>query len=118
MAKNSYDVSMWHRNDDVVQKMKDSRQHYLVPSLCFPENISFTSDAGTAIQHASTVVIAVPSQSIRALLKTYKTAFTIDQTIVNVAKGIEVDTLMTVSEVINDVMGDGDGDGAGAEAEA
>jgi len=106
LAKNSYDVSMWHRNDDVVQKMKDSRQHYLVPSLCFPENISFTSDADTAIQNASTVVIAVPSQSIRALLKTYKTAFTIDQTIVNVAKGIEVDTLMTVSEVINDVMGD------------
>ncbi len=106
LSKNGYDVTMWHRKDSIVEKMKDSRKHYLIPSLHFPDNISFTSDAKTAIQNSSTVIISVPSQSIRGLLQKYSNSFKKEQTIVNVSKGIEVDTLMTVSEVINDIMGD------------
>lgn len=106
LANKGFPVTMWHRNGEVVQSMEDSRKHYLVPSLHFPDNVSFTHDAASAIQNASTVIIAVPSQSIRHLLESLKDNFNSDQTIVNVSKGIEIDTLMTVSEVISNVLGE------------
>ena len=106
LANKGIGVTMWHRNPDVVQSLRDSRIHYLVPSLIFPDSVSFTSSIEIAVKDASTVVIAVPSQSIRSLLQSNKDIFSKNQTIVNVSKGIEIDTLMTVSEVIVDVLGD------------
>ena len=106
LANKGVHVTMWHRNPDVVQTLTDSRNHYLVPGLIFPDSVLFTSSMDAAVLGASIVIIAVPSQSIRELLQSNKYLFINDQTIVNVSKGIEIDTLMTVSEVIFDVLGD------------
>ena len=105
LANKGIDVTFWHRNAQVVQSLTDTRIHYLVPSLIFPESISFTSSIEDAIKGASTVIIAVPSQTIRELLEANKDLFSRNQTIVNVSKGIEIDSLMTISEVIIDVLG-------------
>ena len=105
LANKGIDVTFWHRNAQVVQSLTDTRIHYLVPSLIFPESISFTSSIEDAIKGASTVIIAVPSQTIRELLEANKVLFSRNQTIVNVSKGIEIDSLMTISEVIIDVLG-------------
>ena len=50
------------------------------------------------------MVLALPSQSIRKLISDNLECFAQDKLIVNVSKGIEIDTLMTVSEVIKDVL--------------
>ena len=50
------------------------------------------------------MVLALPSQSIRKLISDNLECFGQDKLIVNVSKGIEIDTLMTVSEVIKDVL--------------
>ena len=55
---------------------------------------------------ADIIVIAIPSQSIRRVLEDLVPTFNKNKIIVNVSKGIEIDTLMTVSEVIVDVLGD------------
>ena len=106
LADKNFDVTMWHRNKDVVSSLNETRQHYLIPELTFPKNIHFTSDMSFALRPATIVVFATPSQSIRKLITEYKSDFNQGQLIVNVAKGIEIDTLLTVSEVINDVLGD------------
>jgi len=106
LADKNFDVTMWHRNKDVVSSLNETRQHYLIPELTFPKNINFTSDISSVLRPATIVVFAIPSQSIRKLITEYKSDFNQGQLIVNVAKGIEIDTLLTVSEVINDVLGD------------
>jgi glycerol-3-phosphate dehydrogenase (NAD(P)+) len=106
LANKAMRVSMWHRNPQIVKALTDTRIHYLVSSLTFPSNVSFTSSIEGAISGADTIIIAVPSQSIREILQSNKDLFNKTQTIVNVSKGIEIDTLMTVSEIILDVLGD------------
>jgi len=105
LAEKNFDVTMWHRNDVVVSSLNKTREHYLIPELTFPKNVNFTNNISSAIRSANVVILAIPSQSIRKLLIENRSEFYQDQTIVNVSKGIEVDTLMTVSEVINDVLG-------------
>ena len=105
LAEKNFDVTMWHRNDVVVSSLNKTREHYLIPELTFPKNVNFTNNISSAIRSANVVILAIPSQSIRKLLIENRSEFYQDQTIVNVSKGIEVNTLMTVSEVINDVLG-------------
>jgi len=105
LADKNFDVTMWHRNDVVIRSLNETRVHYLIPELKFPKIVSFTNNISSAIRSANVIVLAIPSQSIRKLLTDNKSDFNQDQLIVNVSKGIEVDTLMTVSEVINDVLG-------------
>ena len=104
LSKKEFDVTMWHRNPQVIDQLENTRQHYLVHDLLFTENIQFTNDIGNAIVNASIIVLALPSQKIRNLIFENKNLFTNDHIIVSVSKGIEIDTLMTVSEVINDVL--------------
>ena len=104
LAEKNFDVTMWHRNNDIVRSLDKSRRHYLIPNLVFPENVAFTNDTSMAISSSSIVVLALPSQSIRKLISDNREYFGQDKLIVNVSKGIEIDTLMTVSEVIQDVL--------------
>ena len=97
-------VTMWHRNLDVVNHLLDTKTHYLIPELIFPANVDFTNDISSAIQSSEIIVLALPSQSIRDVITKNKSSFNKNHIIVNVSKGIEIDTLMTVSEVINDVL--------------
>ena len=97
-------VTMWHRNFDVVNHLLDTKTHYLIPELIFPANVEFTNDISSAIQSSEIIVLALPSQSIRDVITKNKSSFNKNHIIVNVSKGIEIDTLMTVSEVINDVL--------------
>ena len=95
---------MWHRSFDVVNHLLDTKTHYLIPELIFPANVDFTNDISSAIQSSEIIVLALPSQSIRDVVTKNKSSFNKNHIIVNVSKGIENDTLMTVSEVINDVL--------------
>ena len=85
--------------------LKKTRKHYLVKDIHFAKSVSFTNDINYAINASQIVVIAIPSQAIRQLLIENDIIFNRKKIIVNVSKGIEVETLMTVSQVINDVYG-------------
>ena len=104
LSEKGLGVTMWHRNLDVVNHLKDSKTHYLIPELNFPSAVKFTNDISSAIQSSEIIVLALPSQAIRDVITKNKSSFNKNHIIVNVSKGIEVDTLMTVSEVINDAL--------------
>ena len=103
-AQKGATVTMWHRNSAVVEYIKKTRVHYLVPELHFPDNVFFTTNAQETLESADIIVIAIPSQSIRNVVEDLVPLFTNNKIIVNVSKGIEINTLMTVSEIINDVL--------------
>ena len=88
-AQKGFNVTMWHRNSAVVEYIKKTRVHYLVPELHFPENVLFTTDAEKTVNSADIIVIAIPSQSIRSVLEDLVPTFNKNKIIINVSKGIE-----------------------------
>jgi len=106
LSKKGIPITIWHRNKEIVKSLTETRTHYLIPSLIFPENVVFTSNIYEVIHGNDIIILALPSQSIRGVLISYKEIWKEYHTFVNISKGIEINTLMTVSEVIKDVMGD------------
>jgi len=104
LSEKGVNVTMWHRNSDIVEDLTMNRNHYLIPELIFPSNVNFTNDISSAIKLSEIIVLALPSQSIRDVITKNKSSFNKNHLIVNISKGIEIDTLMTISDVIDDVL--------------
>ena len=105
LAEKGVQVNFWHRNAKVINEMTTSRSHYLLPSVKFPNTVLFFSNLDEAIKDIDTFVIAVPSQHVREVISMVQNEIKKSTCIINIAKGIENHTLMTMSEVINDVLG-------------
>ena len=104
LAEKGIKTNFWHRDGRSIKKMENSRKHYLLPSIEFPSSVEFFSDLNNAIEGIDSIVVAVPSQNVREVLSSAKQKISKSKCIINIAKGIENDSLMTMSEVINDVI--------------
>jgi len=83
----------------------DRENRAFLPGYALAEHITPTADIAEAVAGATLVVVAVPSEAVRATLAAAAAALLLDATLVIVAKGIEPTTLMLLSEVTNDVLG-------------
>tara|TARA_Y100000741_G_scaffold193085_1_gene146962 strand:+ start:72 stop:1076 length:1005 start_codon:yes stop_codon:yes gene_type:complete len=99
-------IKFWHRNPKTVSDMQVSRKHYLMPNVEFGQKVSFHSDIKEAIVGSKNIVLAIPSQNVREIMSEIKNSIDSSIYIINVAKGIERETLKTVSEVVFDVTKD------------
>ena len=104
LAEKGIKTNFWHRDSQVIKEMENSRKHYLLPSIEFPNSVEFFSDLNNAIKGVDSIVVAVPSQNVREVLLIAKKSISTSKCIINIAKGIENNSLMTMSEVINDVL--------------
>lgn len=103
LALKDHRVRLWTRKEDNPEELRRTRQSPLyLPGMRLPESVEVVSDVDPAVDMA---VLAVPSHAMRAVLAEYPLS---DRTLrVSVAKGIENDSLMRMSEVIRDVSGPG-----------
>ena len=102
---NSHKVTLWCYEEDLAREMNQKRENTLfLPGTTIPKEIEITSVLEQAVSKNDLLVCAVPSQFIRQVLtKICKHDFR-ETLIVNVAKGIENESLMTISEIILDVL--------------
>jgi len=100
------EVRLWARRSDVAAEINSSRHNaaYL-PGVELPTGITATADAKEAMSGVTTVLLAVPAQTMRANLEQWAALVTSGATLVSTAKGIELGTLMRMSQVIVDVTG-------------
>jgi glycerol-3-phosphate dehydrogenase (NAD(P)+) len=100
------EVTLWARRSDVAEEINATchNSKYL-PGVQLPTAIRATGDAEEALRGASTVLLAVPAQTMRANLEQWSGLFAPGATLVSAAKGIELDTLMRMSQVIVAVTG-------------
>lgn len=75
------------------------------PGTRLPDKVSATTDPAAALDGADLVVLAVPSQTLRENLTNWAHLLDPAATLVSVAKGIELGTLLRMSEVIGQVTG-------------
>ncbi|CAM3794665.1 NAD(P)H-dependent glycerol-3-phosphate dehydrogenase [Nocardiopsis rhodophaea] len=99
------EVEMWGRRADVVDAIQQrSENPDYFPGIELNPKLTATTEAATALNGAEFVVIAVPSQSLRANLAAWREHIPANAVIVSLMKGIELGTSLRMSEVIAEVL--------------
>ena len=102
LCNSGHEVTVWSVSEEEVQSLSTTRKHPNLPGCVLPEAIRFTHEIGEACRDKDILLCAVPSVYVRSTIRAAGRYIPSDQLIVDVAKGIEADTLMTMSEVIRD----------------
>ena len=103
LHKNGHEVTVWSISEEEVQMLSKEREHKSkLPGVKLPEDMVFTSDMEKAIVGKDFVVMAVPSPFTRGTARKMKPYVKEGQILVDVAKGIEESTLMTLSQQIEE----------------
>ena len=105
LCNSGHDVTVWTRSPETVETLISTRRHKNLPNVEIPEAIRFTNDIGEACRQKDVILCAVPSVHVRATVAKARPFIPDGQLIVDVAKGIEADTLFTMTEVIRDELG-------------
>ena len=101
LANNGHDVIVWSIIEAEVKMLQEKHEHVdKLPGVKLPESMEFTTDLKKAIEGKDLLVLAVPSSFTRSTAKSMRVFVAEGQIIVNVAKGIEEHTLMTLSQII------------------
>lgn len=97
-------VSIWARRDEVCTAINDGHENPdYFPGLVLPTQLRAVNDPQQALQNAELVVLAVPSQSLRANLSHWRLPE--DALVLSLAKGVELGSCLRMSEVIIEVTG-------------
>ncbi|MCI5699524.1 MAG: NAD(P)H-dependent glycerol-3-phosphate dehydrogenase [Lachnospiraceae bacterium] len=103
LNKNGHDVTIWSIIEDEVKMLSEKREHeFKLPGVKIPQEIEITSDLEYSLKDRDLVVLAVPSPYTRSTAHQMTPYVADGQLIVNVAKGVEEKTLMTLSEIIEE----------------
>jgi glycerol-3-phosphate dehydrogenase (NAD(P)+) len=101
-------VTMWGRRDEVCREIEERhRNSDYLGDLPLPDTISASSSAAVALDGADVVVLALPSQTLRANLVAWRPLLPPASVLVSLMKGVELGTHKRMSEVIADVAGAG-----------
>lgn len=103
LHNNGHDVTLWSIMESEVAMLNELREHKdKLPGVRLPENMKITTDLEGSIKGAELMVLAVPSPFTRSTAHSMAPYVEDGQIIVNVAKGIEEKTLMTLTEIIQE----------------
>jgi len=94
----NHKVTLFHRNADQLNEMEDKLKHPFLEELKFSESINFIDDLNN-LPESEYLIIGVPSHGVRDLMKKIPEQF-LNSIIINLSKGIEINTFKRMSEVI------------------
>lgn len=105
LRNNGHNVDMWLRNKEQLKEIKETGENkkYL-PNIFLPEDMNISNDIEEVIYNKDLLVLAVPSHAVRQTLNKYKALIKKNQVLVNVAKGIENDTLYRISQIAKEIL--------------
>jgi glycerol-3-phosphate dehydrogenase (NAD(P)+) len=99
-------VTLWARRPEIAEQINTTRYNLdYLPGTLLPPGIRATADPAEALRDASTVLLGVPAQTMRSNLERWAPLIRQGATLVSLAKGIELGTLMRMSQVIVSVTG-------------
>ncbi|MEX2639892.1 MAG: NAD(P)H-dependent glycerol-3-phosphate dehydrogenase [Balneolales bacterium] len=105
LAQAGNEVRIWAREQLIVDNVNNSHTNGIyLPGIILPESIRAYAELEEALRNAELVVFATPSHTVRTLAEQARVFLTGNEVFVNVAKGIENDTYMTMSQVLAEVL--------------
>ncbi|WYE01079.1 NAD(P)H-dependent glycerol-3-phosphate dehydrogenase [Fusobacterium vincentii] len=107
LHKNGHDLTIWSFDKKEAEELKITRENKTkLPNILLPEDVKVTDDLREAVDDKDILILAVPSKAIRSVSKSLKNIIKDNQIIVNVAKGLEEDTLKTMTDIIEEELKD------------
>lgn len=101
LAKNGHQVTVWSILEAEIQMLCEKHEHVdKLPGVAIPESVQFTTNLQKAVEENDLLVLAVPSVFTRNTAKQMAPFVREGQIIVCVAKGIEEETLMTITDIV------------------
>jgi glycerol-3-phosphate dehydrogenase (NAD(P)+) len=104
LADAGNDITLWGRREELCATINEKRENtdYL-PGIELPDSVAATHDPEQTLAGAEFVVLAVPSQSLRPNLTEWAELIPGDALVVSLMKGVELESLKRMSEVIEEV---------------
>lgn len=105
LARNGHSTSAWDRDAARAAALQAARENarYL-PGQRFPDGLRVTASMADALAGAEVVVEAVPSVGLRSAMVEARAHLPAEAVVVCATKGIEVDTLLTMDEILAAVL--------------
>ncbi len=98
------DVQVWSAIKSELEECETTGKHHNLPGMTIPEGIRYTGDIAEVCRDKDLLMFAIPSVFIRGAVSTAREYIPDGQVISDVGKGIEPDTLMTMSQIIRDEL--------------
>jgi glycerol-3-phosphate dehydrogenase (NAD(P)+) len=100
------EVVLWSRREEVAVEINETKRNsdYL-PGIDLPSRLTATSDLAFALQDAEQIYLAIPSQSLRPSLESWKEFIPKNATLISLIKGLEQGTGLRMSEVMASATG-------------
>jgi glycerol-3-phosphate dehydrogenase (NAD(P)+) len=105
LASAGRDVVLWARRPAVAEEIrKTAHNPTYLPELLIPSSVHITTDLEEAARASDVWGVAVPSQKLRTRMEALRPHVHPEVRLVALSKGIENETLLTMSQVLNDVF--------------
>ncbi|MCF7801065.1 MAG: NAD(P)-dependent glycerol-3-phosphate dehydrogenase [Candidatus Marinimicrobia bacterium] len=103
LEQNGHSVWVWFWDATLYQQAEETQElPDFLPGVTIPKSLHLTPELSEAVREADLIVVATPSHAVRATTAAIQEMVSPNALIVNVAKGIENDSLLTMSQVICD----------------
>lgn len=106
LHNNGHTVTVWSALEEEIISMKETHRHKNLPEVILPEKMIFTADLEEGMRDKDMLVLAVPSVFVRGTASRMRPYLKKGQIVINVAKGIEENTLMTLSQIVEEELPD------------
>ena len=105
LAEKGHDVTLWMFEKDLAEEAARTRENRVyLPGFPLPASLKVISSLETAVRDKPFIVSVVPSHTVRTIARQFAPHLAKNAIIVSASKGIELDTLMPLSEVFKDVL--------------
>ena len=107
LSNKGHELNFYIRNKEVLEDIRKNKENtkYL-PGAKFEKEINLTNNLDSVLEDIVVFIIAVPTSSIREVLTSIKDKISKDVIIVNLSKGIEVESLDRISEISSEILKD------------
>lgn len=102
LHNNGHRVTMWSAFEEDARELRERRVHKNLPGVALPDEMDFTASMEEAVSGGNPLVLAVPSIYVRTTARAMAPFLKDSRLIINVSKGIEESTLMTLTQVIEE----------------
>ncbi|HEX8947326.1 MAG TPA: 2-dehydropantoate 2-reductase N-terminal domain-containing protein, partial [Dissulfurispiraceae bacterium] len=105
LAEKGYYVTLWAYEKELAERINKKRENDVyLPGVALPADLSATHNIAEAANRARYIVSAVPTQHIRPVFGALQPHLGAEALIISVSKGIEINTLLTPSMVLKEIL--------------
>jgi glycerol-3-phosphate dehydrogenase (NAD(P)+) len=106
MLANGHKVQIWGAFPDYLAEVHKRKENFkFLPGVKLPDELVLCSNIDEAVSGQDMLLLATPTQFLRGVLKKMAPSFTNSTPLINVAKGIEVNSWKRISEIVYDELG-------------